>query len=155
MTKTSYFLKVSGQELNASILSCTGEQLVLIVDCVRKYLSDYDWYSADVSTMSSNKEWEIYKSEVPKLIGGSTKLIKFAEVTDQFTSGVFLAANKKYRFMGFSNTYETEDEQYIDIEFCELEIRAFDTSYFEIYSKERKFIDVLADRFVNEYKGTL
>ncbi len=149
MTKTSCFLKISGQEINASILSCTGEQLALIVDCLREKLSEYDWYSADVSTMSLNKQWEIYKGESPKLIGNSTKLIKLSEITDQFTSGVFLAANKKYRFVDFYNTYETEDKQFIDIEFCELEIRAFDTSYFEIYSIERKFIDVLAEKFVN------
>ena len=72
-------------------------------------------------------------------IGDSHSLINICENIDQFLSGVFIAVKEKNQNFKCQDLYiGTEDEQFRSLNFdgILIEIRAFDTSYFELYSDD-------------------
>ena len=138
-----YGIRLTGSQLNKSVISCTGEQLLILIRELSENIDSCLWYLADVSLLSPIKEWKGFESTQPKLLGGTDKLNTYVNKVDQFLSGVFLAIVSKDKIIRWSNDYETENDQFRDIESAILEIRAFDTSYFEIYSTEKRFIEKL------------
>lgn len=83
-------------------------------------------------------------------IGSDEALIKLSSQINQFLSGVFLAINKNTINLKIEQLkVGTEDEQFrsLPLEGILIEIRAFDTSLFEIYTEDKKIIKELTQKF--------
>lgn len=113
---------------------CSGPQLISVVESVKGRLPSHIWYGADIETVGKGASY--YNLE---RIGSDSELIEYCSKVDQFFSGVFLYIDSRFESQNFQEiVLETEDPPYRPIN-CKgvlLEIRAFDTSYFEIYSEE-------------------
>ena len=147
MTKPIYGIRLTGEELTQKINSCTGEQLCMILNILCINEENAIWSSSDVTTSPTRKNWSLYASAVPIIVGDSTKLLELCQQVEQFTSGVFLAVYDNNNSKSWARPRETEDAPFIDNEFADVEIRAFDTSYFEIYSKKISVLTCFINRF--------
>ncbi len=65
MSVTEYCIRLAGADSNRSIVSCTGEQLVMVIDLLSGFFGELSWYAADVNIIPFDKEWSIYKNRVP------------------------------------------------------------------------------------------
>lgn len=146
MTLPNYCIKLSGKDIDNTNISCTGKQLILIIDELMKQ-GVWTWYAADVQVVPAVNDWIEYKRLLPCLVGGSLKFKQLANKVEQFLSGVFLGVNERYHHKRFNLEFETEDKVFRDIDMASIEIRAFDTSYFEVYVVEEKDIKGLSKRF--------
>lgn len=130
--------------------SCLGEQFYEILTTIEKEVSSCSWYGANIQA-ETNLIWGPFESFETKKIG-STKLLKeLAKKTDQFLSGIFVAiSSKKLNEDAVSRIeLDTEDEDFrpIEIDCVVLEIRAFDTFYFSVFSEKLFLIKKIADFF--------
>ncbi len=84
----------------------------------------------------------------PKKVGNIFDLLSILSITDQFLSGVFIAVKEGAQI---SNTIElgTEDTKFrpIEMEGVVIEIRAFDTSYFEVYTEDLSLMQKISTHF--------
>lgn len=103
----------------------------------------------------------MYSSFLRK-IGTDESFIKLSSQIDQFLSGVFFAIDNNCKNLKTEQLeVRTEDEQFrcLPIEEVLIEIRAFDTSFFEIYTEDEKIIKELAKKFdvsnINNIKSNL
>ena len=130
---------------------CLGSQLAVIVDFLAKILPPHIWYASDISAFSTAINQINFDSPFLKKVGYDSSLIKICSQINQFLSGVFLAINtifiyneeiEKTRVM-------TEDEQFRSLAINEvlIEIRTFDTSFFELYTENESFAKKLAEKF--------
>jgi hypothetical protein len=83
---------------------------------------------------------------IPKRIGHTEDLLALASNVDQFQSGVLLAFPKD-QGPYLEQLYGTEDARFRDLGKAILEIRPFDTSYFEIYTYNTDKINRLYKSF--------
>ena len=115
---------------------CLGRQLVCIINFLKALFPEHVWYGADVDGIGENTASSPLRNIQPSLIGTASDFAAYCLKIDQFMSGVFLCIDYRYRTESLQNIeLETEDEPYRAIEGIGilLEIRAFDTTYFEIY----------------------
>ena len=143
-------VSLSRLDLNNDKVSCTGEQLAMILKEVENQLDQFTWYVVDVLARN-HYCLELYEQkegrQIPFKVGTTQDLINFALPVPQFENGMFLAVATSLgpNITWSPNSFNTEDEEFIEP--CTLLIRAFDTSYFEILSKQRDIIDRLKCRF--------
>ena len=147
MTIPKYCTRLTGDVLERKLISCTGQQLCKILRSLIKINVELTWYLADISTISKPKDWDVFTSNKPLLLGGADMLIERCSMVEQFTSGVFLGVSKKEAGYSWSNEYDTEDVAFIDNEIAEIEIRAFDTTYFEVYSSNLEVHEMLSQKY--------
>lgn len=129
---------------------CLGTQLITIIDYLGTILKPHIWYAADVDAFSIIPSKFGINSYFLKNIGNDLSLVKICSQIDQFLSGVFLAIGVQNTTVRIENLQVgTEDGQYrsLNIQGVLVEIRAFDTSFFEIYSDDENIIKQLAERF--------
>lgn len=129
---------------------CLGSQLITIVNVLKDFLPDHEWYGADVDAVGKDINKIDLKSFRLNYIGSDFSLIQYCSGIDQFIWGVFVCADSNsFPKNVQGQEVETEDEPFRSIP-CTgilLEIRAFDTSYFEIYSDNEKIIDLVHEKF--------
>lgn len=91
-----------------------------------------------------------------KKIGAISNLQKIAQEMDQFLSGVFLAIRKD-TLVKNKILLGTEDSEFrqLEIDGVIIEIRAFDTAYFEIYSDDYTLIKSISDHYHMEIQKSL
>ncbi len=86
-----------------------------------------------------------------KKLGDDASLIDLCENIDQFLSGVFIAIIKadQSNLNGLNVCVGTEDEPFrsLELDGVLIEIRTFDTSYFEIYSENQILMKELAELY--------
>lgn len=126
---------------------CLGSQLKDIVKKLNGLIDAHIWLCADIDALSPiPKKLGIDSFQLQK-IGNDYSLINLCENIDQFLSGVFIAVRENLNLEYSSLYIDTEDEQFrsINLEGVLIEIRAFDTSYFEIYSEDMLLIKKLAE----------
>ena len=147
MTNPRYSIRLGKSSFNANI-ACLGENLTQILKIIKKLYPKSIWYLADVDTNFEGNYTLGFGGWVCKYAGISEDIIKLVYGVDQFFSGVFLAFTK---FQGeiLVKEFSTEDPEFRDIGVALLEIRAFDTSYFEIYSNDFHLIQELSKSFLN------
>lgn len=138
--------------INKSILSfkgdkvkCTSKQLLLILEVVNKIQTKDSliWICSDVNT----NIWYINSFKKDSFLVNTFEEWENILGNDfQFTSGVFIWINKK-KFSTLIkedlDKLKTEDMEDLHIKESYIEIRAFDTSYFEIYSKDLDIVNKL------------
>ena len=113
-------------------------------------LPSHVWYVADIDAFSEIPNRLGLNSSFLKEINGDTRLMQICSQIDQFLSGVFIAVDAEFSVKDI-NVLEvgTEDEKFraLPINGVLLEIRAFDTSFFVIYSEKENIIKDLANKF--------
>lgn len=140
-------IKLSGKEINNEIACTTGSQLVKTLQIIKEDLIECVWYCGDISTNhdlrtgSSKQRVESFKIE------DTEQLIQLAIQVDQFLSGVFVAIPKNIYYLSLDHDFDTESDPTNDLGEAILEIRAFDTSFFEFYSSKPEIIGRLTEYF--------
>lgn len=119
---------------------CLGIQLASIVELLP---GDWEWYSADVDPVNDT---DLSESSV-SLVGSSADLVQQVSRIDQLESGVFLAVANAGGPPRFRSEVLTDDPLDSDIGDALLEIRAFDTSYFDVIVRDRHCLRRLLDRY--------
>lgn len=154
MYKPKYLLMLTGEYFPSDSLICTGKQMEQIVNWLVEKIPGCSWYVADVDAYSpvpTNRGINTY--ELQKL-GGTDELITLCTEIEQFLRGVFIAANSELRSTVAAGT---EDERFrdLDMEDVAVEIRSFDTTYFEVYTESKELFDFLKRRFQVKDKDVL
>ena len=124
-----------------------GTQLILLLDSVKNYLPSHIWYGADVEGVGKNIENRNLSDVQISLIGSDLQFIEYCSGIEQFIWGVFLCVDKKFSSQNIVGIeLETEDEPFRSVNFngVLMEIRAFDTTYFEIYSEDFDLISKIS-----------
>lgn len=128
--------------------NCLGKQLVSILEVLNPLFKP-TWYVADVEINGPMHFKFGLEGWIPKRLGNTLEVIKLAQGVDQFLSGVFFALPMDVG-PTWNREFATEDDLFRDLEEAILEIRAFDTSYFEIYTSDLQIIETLQKYFPNE-----
>ena len=129
---------------------CLGTQLISIVHALKDFLPEHLWYGADVVAVGKNATNSNVNDTQANLIGNDLHFTKYCSGIDQFIWGVFLCINSRFSSPNIQDIeIETEDPSFRSIA-CDgilLEIRTFDTSYFEIYSEDKKITEIISKQF--------
>ncbi len=129
---------------------CLGSQLISIVNTLKKFLPHHEWYGADVNAVGKDAMNTSVNGIQLSIIGDDLQFIKYCSGIDQFIWGVFLCIDSKFSSQNIQGVeLETEDESFRPLA-CNgilLEIRAFDTSYFAIYSEDKKITEIISSQF--------
>jgi hypothetical protein len=147
VTIPNYVMLLSGEKINGENVSCTGRQLLIILNELSGLVEDWVWFAADVSANNALPQVLSPQSAEPFRVGSLSKLKEACAQVDQYFSGIFLAIQSVSEEIVWSDSLSTEDARFRDIHEAILEIRAFDTSYYEVYSVKRSLLEPLATRF--------
>ena len=130
--------------------TCLGSQLITIVEFLKTELKTHVWYAADVEAHSDLPSERGLNNWRLGEIGDDEGLIEFCKEIHQFIWGVFIAVGSQHANQE-TGLFEiaTEEDQFrpINLEGVLLEIRTFDTSYFEIYTDDEHLMNRLALHF--------
>lgn len=137
--------------------TCLGSQLIDIVDVVKAELEAHLWYASDVDAFSSVPSELGLDTWFLRRIGDDAALCNFCSRIEQFIWGVFIAIRdidcREERIERTQLSAEDEEFRPIDLEGVLLEIRAFDSSLFEVVSDNENLINRLGLRFGVEPAG--
>jgi hypothetical protein len=118
---------------------CLGSQLISIVNVIKNFLPRHIWYGADVDAVGKGATKHKVNNIQLNLIGTDLQFVEYCSEIKQFIWGVFLCIDSNFSSQNIQGVeLETEDESFRSIN-CDgilIEIRAFDTSYFGIYSED-------------------
>ena len=156
MFKPKFQILLKKEHFRPDEVICLGSQLTKIIEALKVTLVPHTWYVADVDAYGKTVKKYNIASNFLKKIGTDVSLIKICSEIDQFLSGVFLAIKDEFSSRDLDKIeISTEDEQAreINIKGVLLEIRAFDTSFFEICSDDELLIKNLSDKFNAHYKS--
>lgn len=135
----SFMLKVRGSDFFNEELSCLGSQFAEILTSIKDYTESHDWYIFDVLGTSKSPLHELFPKNPQELcvVSSTDKLIDKVKKVIQFESGVFIAVQKGKKIeWDLEYLPETEEDEGIQHLFADIEIRTFDYSFFEIYTKK-------------------
>lgn len=136
---------------------CLGTQLISIVNSIKIFLPRHIWYGADVDAVGKGAKKHNINNIQLNLIGADLQFVEYCSEIEQFIWGVFLCINSNFSSQNIQGVeLETEDEPFRSIT-CDgvlIEIRAFDTSYFEIYSEDVALMEKLSKIYNVEIEGT-
>ena len=143
MFKPKYRILITSKCFPQDEVICLGSQLISIVTSIKNDLSPHIWYGADVDAVGKGaKKYNLNKIQL-SLIGSDLQFINYCSEIDQFIWGDFLCIDSNFTSQSFQDIeLETEDEPFrpINANGVLIEIRAFDTTYFEIYSDNKELI---------------
>jgi hypothetical protein len=127
-----------------------GTQLISIVSSIEHYLMPHLWYGADVDAVGKGaRKYGLNNIQLNK-IGSDLQFIEYCSEIEQFIWGVFLCIDKNFSSQNFQGIeLETEDEPFrpINAKGIVMEIRTFDTTYFELYSEDEVLINELSKMY--------
>ena len=141
MTEANYLVRITGKDA-----ACLTEQLVCILQTIEPFIKDVVWYIADLDADRTPPDILKYKECTPKRVGQTGDLILLSQKVHQFLSGVFLALPNDQGDL-LNCEYGTEERAFRDMGDAVLEIRAFDTSYYEFYSNNFDLIHKISRNF--------
>jgi len=146
MFEPKYLIRLDKKAFSHDEVICLGSQLKSIIKNLSELIEPHVWFGADVDAISPMPKKLGIDSFQLRKIGDSHSLINLCENIDQFLSGVFIAVKEKdHNFKCSELRVGTEDEQFrsLNLDGILIEIRAFDTSYFEVYSDSSVLIEKL------------
>ena len=139
MFNPRYRILIKNKHFPRDKVICLGVQLISIVNSMSEFLPRHIWYGADVEAVGKCAMKHNLNDIKLNLIGSDSQFVKYCSGVEQFIWGVFLCVNINFSSQNMQDVeLETEDEPFRSIS-CDgvlMEIRAFDTSYFEIYSED-------------------
>ncbi|MDQ1232537.1 hypothetical protein QE450_000035 [Paenibacillus sp. SORGH_AS306] len=135
LKKSTFLLRLHERHFKSEI-NCLGEQLVEIINCIREETSDLIWFAFDVFGSSDRAFAELFSNAYSEFLS-TDELIEKASGVIQFYSGVFIGIKKgRHVEWNFDRLPDTEENEGLQHPEAEIEIRPFDTSYFEIYGMD-------------------
>lgn len=126
---------------------CLGSQLQALLSVISLDVPNPLWFASDVEVNQSPTLEVTGKESTPTYIGHTEEIIRFAGSVDQFLSGIFLAVEESAHRELQALQFYTDDPQFREIEPAEIEIRAFDTSFFEVYANRADYLTSLATKY--------
>lgn len=153
MFEPKYLIRLTNKAFSHDQVVCTGSQLKSIVKNLSELIGSHVWFGADVDAISPIPQKLGIDSFELRKIGDIYLLINLCENIDQFLSGVFIAVKEKNRNSICSRLrIGTEDDQFrpLNLNGILIEIRAFDTSYFELYSDNFDLMKELSKIYKNK-----
>ncbi|NGX36928.1 MAG: hypothetical protein K1000chlam2_00074 [Chlamydiae bacterium] len=147
MFEPKYLIRLDKRAFPTEQVVCLGSQLISIIKNLSELIESHIWFCADIDAISPIPQKLGVDSFQLTKIGDDPSLVNLCENIDQFLSGVFIAIREKDQNLKYSDLcVGTEDDQFrsLDLDGVLIEIRAFDTSYFEIYSENQELINKLA-----------
>jgi len=120
-----------------------GRQLISIIHTVSNFVPEHLWYGADVDAVGENAMNHTLNNIQLSQIGTDLQFIEYCSKIEQFIWGEFLCVSNSFSTQCFKHIeLETEDAPFrqIDCRGILLEIRAFDTAYFEVYTENLELI---------------
>jgi hypothetical protein len=136
MSKPTKLLRLRPEDFKSEAV-CTGQQLARIVDATEKVLGHLRWHYADVEPLETSDDFSDGTS--PTLVGSARELQLRAARTSQFVSGVFLGTRIDNDLRAGAE-WCTEDDPFRELQGAQVEIRAFDTTYFDITVREEELL---------------
>jgi hypothetical protein len=127
---------------------CLGTQLISIVRSVKDFLPQHVWYGADIDAVGKGASKYKRNSIQLNLIGADFQFVEYCSEIEQFIWGEFLCIDSNFLSQSIQNVeLETEDEPFrsIDCKGVLIEIRTFDTTYFEIYSQDIEIMKKISE----------
>ncbi len=122
---------------------CLGSQLIYIINSVKEFLPQHLWYGADIEVVGKGASKYNFNNIQLNLIGDDLQIVECCYEVEQFIWGVFLCIDNNFSSQNIHEIeLETEDESFRAIK-CNgvlMEIRAFDTTYFGVYSENEDLI---------------
>lgn len=154
MFKPKFHLILRADHFYPSTLVCLGSQMISLIDFLEFKLPSHIWYSADIDAMGEVIEKYDLQSRIIKKIGTAASFKKICAQIDQFRSGVFFAIQNDQQDKSIEVEVDTEDEPFrpLNMNGVLLEIRAFDTSFFDFFSENEKILKELSKHFKSSVK---
>lgn len=146
MFQPKFQILIQKENFNDNFI-CLGSQLITIINFLKDVLLPHIWYAADIDVLG---ETLIDYSFFLKKIGDDSILIDICAKIDQFLSGIFVAIDNRILNPNIEQIeVGTEDKRFrsLPLDGVLIEIRAFDTSFFEIYTEDEGIIKKLANKF--------
>ena len=113
-------------------LCCLGYQLANLVAHLDREVGEVHWYMFDINTENNDSRFNATSNATI-----STKdFIQMVASVSQFLSGVFVAVPLSVEKPVFREPIKTDDAVDVPISPGILEVRAFDTSYFEVLTDD-------------------
>jgi hypothetical protein len=137
-------VRLRGENIDGGYVCCRGSQLARIVTALIDQLGDLTWYGADIEIYGVSN---LSKGDLPRLIGNTNRFLKEIQTIDQFLRGVFLGVGGSNANPRFRENMDTEDPVDVDLGDAVVEIRAFDTTFFEIITRDKNLAATLVDNF--------
>ncbi|MBU6382696.1 MAG: hypothetical protein KGR16_00040 [Verrucomicrobia bacterium] len=154
MFRPKFQLILSTEHFYPSTAICLGSQMISIIDFLETKLPPHTWYSADINAIGQATKKYNLQSRIIKKLGTASSLIKICAEIDQFLSGVFFAIQGSQQCESIDIEVDTEDNPFriLNIDGILLEIRAFDTSFFNFFSENEKILKELSENFKSHVK---
>ncbi len=148
MFRPKYLIRLWRNAFEKTEVACLGIQLIELVEFLTPIIPFHTWYGADMDANFIPEALFNFRSYNLKKIGDDLALYAMLKTTDQFLSAVFIVLKREFDNSKFIEV-GTEDPKFrqIDVEGVILEIRAFDTSYFELYSDDFSLIQKISNHF--------
>jgi hypothetical protein len=140
----NYLFRLSGEIVDGQPVCCLGSQLAHIVSLLSECLGEVVWYSTDVDLVGHGFP---VPAQTLQVLGRSPRLIELANKVDQFLRGVFLAVDAKIPIPQFRKDIDTEDAVEAELGNAIIEIRTFDTTYFELYTQDSQLAEYIERTF--------
>lgn len=143
-----YLIRLDKRAFFPEQVVCLGSQLKSFIKNLSELMEPHVWFCADIDALSPLPKKLGVDSLRLKKIGANASLITLCEDINQFLSGVFIAVREINQNLKCPDLcIGTEDEQFrsLDLDGILIEIRAFDTSYFELYSEDPALMKKLSN----------
>jgi hypothetical protein len=130
-----------------------GTQLISIIGTIENFLPPHLWYGADVEAIGKGARKLGLNDIQLTSIGSDLQFIEYCSDIEQFIWGVFLCIDKNFSSQNIQGIeLETEDKPFRPINAREvlIEIRAFDTTYFGLYSDKIEVITKISEIYNTE-----
>lgn len=149
MFRPKFELMLSKENFSPSTLICLGSQMILLINFLETKLPAHVWYTADIDANGLAVKKYNLQSERIKKIGAGASLIQICGEIDQFFSGIFLAVKNDQEYEARDIELDTEERGFrtLNLDGVLLEIRAFDTSFFCIFSENANILHQLSEQF--------
>lgn len=150
MFNPKYRILITSKNFSEDKFICLGSQLASIINSLKCLLPLHVWYGSNVEAVGENAVKYNVRGFQPSLIGNDSQFVEYCLGIEQFIWGDFLCIDSQLPSQNILNVeIETEDAPFrpIDSDGVLLEVRAFDTSYFEIYSEDKNLILKLSQIF--------
>ena len=141
MEELVYKLEIEANSFECDTV-CLGWQLVKILKNFTN-LKDTKWLVFDVYGTTHDDMLQLFiTDETGSVTFDSTEsLIASVEKVIQFESGVFCLIPNSHKIEIEGGSPETEASEGMQIENALLEVRAFDYTFFEIYSHDKEYLE--------------
>lgn len=146
MSQPSSFVRLQAKHFDSGFV-CEGAQLKEIIQGLELDKLCLSWFVADIDAEQESPQGVSRRDYRLCQIGSTDQVIAITDEIDQFLSGVFVAFTDPAVGANYSEKIATEDPPFREILGALIEIRCFDTSYFEVYSSDEKLLQQAAARF--------